>query len=288
MHHVMNRGARRAPVFVDDETRSIFIGLLGTLPTRYRVGVHGYALMPNHFHLVLESSRGNLSEAMKHLTGQFSLRVNALHAWDGPMFRGRFKNRLVTDDAYLAHLLAYVHLNPVRAHLASSADGADWTSHDIYTGVSRCPEWFSTRRLPELFGSIAAYREYVHEVQVKRRAPPPSFAADELWRRGLHDGDREPPAEPRPSMERALATIERITQVDRADLRADSARVRSARWFAAHFLVRAGFAHPQVAVILGIRAPGAMSRIARRAREHADQEPLARWLEVAEGFTTEN
>src|SRR5688572_1964032 len=97
-HHVMNRGARRAPIFVNDLTCGAFLDVLGELPERFGVVVHAYALMPNHFHLLLETPRGNLSRAMKHLEGVYSQRLNATYEWDGPLFRGRFRNEVVEDE----------------------------------------------------------------------------------------------------------------------------------------------------------------------------------------------
>ena len=120
-HHVMNRGARREAIFLDQQTCVRFLALLGTLPGRFGVRVHGYALMPNHFHLMLESTRGNLSRAMQYLSGEFVRRANARRSWDGPIFKGRFRNRVVETDAYWRDLLCYLHLNPIRAHLNALA-----------------------------------------------------------------------------------------------------------------------------------------------------------------------
>jgi REP element-mobilizing transposase RayT len=67
--HVMNRGARRAPVFSNDEARGLFVEVLAELPEQFGVRIHGYAVMPNHFHLLLETPRANLSESMRRLFG---------------------------------------------------------------------------------------------------------------------------------------------------------------------------------------------------------------------------
>ena len=84
----MNRGARSEPVFLDDGARALFIQVLSELPARFGVAIHGYALMPNHYHLMLESVRGDLPRAMRHLGGEFTRCLNRRHRWDGPLFRG--------------------------------------------------------------------------------------------------------------------------------------------------------------------------------------------------------
>ena len=143
----MNRGARKAPVFIEPEARQLFLDVLAELPTRFAVRVHAYALMPNHYHLLLESQTGKLSRAMRHLGGEFTRRLNQRRQWDGPLFRGRFHSRLVDTAPYWNHLLLYVHLNPVRAGLTGADAG--WTSHRAYTGAEPCPAWLTTEAFLE-------------------------------------------------------------------------------------------------------------------------------------------
>ena len=99
-HHVMNRGARREPIFLDDDDRRAMLDLLADLPERFGVRVHGYALMPNHYHRMLESVWGELSRAMRHVGGEFAQRLNRRYRWDGPVYKGRYRNRMVGTDAY--------------------------------------------------------------------------------------------------------------------------------------------------------------------------------------------
>lgn len=70
-HHVMNRGARLQTIFFDDESCAVFLDLVGEAVERYGIKVHGYALMAVHFHLMVESVRGNLSEAMKLISARY-------------------------------------------------------------------------------------------------------------------------------------------------------------------------------------------------------------------------
>jgi putative transposase len=88
-HHLMNRGARREPIFLDDDDRRAMLDLLADLPERFGVRVHGYALMPNHDHLMLEPVWGELSRAMRHVNAEFAQRLNRRYRWDGPVYKGR-------------------------------------------------------------------------------------------------------------------------------------------------------------------------------------------------------
>jgi REP element-mobilizing transposase RayT len=181
-HHVMNRGARRQRVFGDDESHLRFLGLLAQLPGRFGVGVHGFSLMPNHFHLLIETGPHGLGPAMQFLQAQYSRWLNQVRRWDGPIWRGRFTSRRIEDEPYLGHVLAYIHRNPVEARICTHEDQARWTSHLHYVGESAAPEWLSTTTLLDVFGGKDAYRDYLDAMRTGRQAPPEGFQPDDLWR----------------------------------------------------------------------------------------------------------
>lgn len=151
-HHVMNRGAGKQIVFRRDADCVLFMSILETVVTRYRLEVHGYALMPNHYHLLVRSLDGRLSSGMALLNGLFTRRLNGRIGTDGPRFRGRFRNRLILDDDYLRTTLCYLHLNPVKAHLTSRPDEDCWTSHRAYMGLDARPPWLRCDAMLSVFG----------------------------------------------------------------------------------------------------------------------------------------
>jgi putative transposase len=114
-YHVMNRGANKQITFQDDNDRKDFLGLLKAIHYRYKIEVHAYCLMNNHYHLMLRINSANLSQAMRHLNGVYTQRYNCRHNIDGPLFRGRYKSILVDAENYLLRLSRYIHLNPVSA-----------------------------------------------------------------------------------------------------------------------------------------------------------------------------
>ncbi|MBI5526624.1 MAG: transposase [Deltaproteobacteria bacterium] len=160
-HHVMHRGARRAPIFKVPADCQGFVDAAKEMVSRFGVEVHAYALMPNHYHLLVRSVSGNLSEAMQYLNGMYTLWLNARHHWDGPVFRGRFRNQLVTAEGHLRILLAYIHLNPVEAHLVTRLSDQAWTSHRAYVGKEEAPEWLTTKLFRDLLGGPAKLHEFV-------------------------------------------------------------------------------------------------------------------------------
>ena len=153
-HHVMSRGARKEPIFRDPEHCALFLEHLGKVVGRFGLEVHAYALMPNHFHLLVRSVRGNISDCMKHLLAPYTQALNLKHDWDGPVFRGRFKNQVVSESEHLRIVIAYIHLNPVRARLVASPESALWSSYTTYIGLSHKPEWLTTETILSLYVTV--------------------------------------------------------------------------------------------------------------------------------------
>lgn len=156
-HHVMHRGAGRRIVFRDDAERRIFLRLLGELDERYHVEVHAFVLMGNHFHLLVRSADGRLSEAMQWLLSNFTRWLNARRQVDGAIFRGRFHGVPVLIEAHRHLLFRYLAENvrdlgqdvdPVTypwSNLASVVDGSAATVHP----------WLHTDVLVQLYGTGA-------------------------------------------------------------------------------------------------------------------------------------
>lgn len=178
-HHVMNRGARRASVFLDDACRSQFVELLSELPDRFGVRIHGYAVLPNHFHALMTAGRQGLGPAMAHLQGGYSRWLNARARWDGPVWRSRYTNRLVPSEDYWRHLLTYVHLNPVAAGFVDRPGASPWTSHRAYAGTAPTPTWLSTSEHLELYGSRELYLEFLAELDAGVDVAPDGYDFDE-------------------------------------------------------------------------------------------------------------
>ena len=143
---------------------------------RYDIRVHGFALMPSHYHLMVESVHGNLSHAMSYLNGHFTQIANRELGTDGPVFRGRFHNKVVTDPGHWRYLLTYLHLNPVKARLVMRINQWRWTSHPFYSGQKTPPDWLTTSDLIKEYGGVEGYRQYLKEVRQGSRERPSGFA----------------------------------------------------------------------------------------------------------------
>lgn len=176
VHHVMNRAGHRGRMFHNLDDRRSFLARVAQLEERFGIVVLAYALMPNHFHLVVRSERGQLSTAMSWLQSGHARRVHRRLGTRGSMFGSRFKSRLVDSDAYLMHLFAYVHLNPVRIDPAHIEDPL-WTSH---LPILAKEEWLHADESLERFGGPQGLADYVEGV-AEGRVTQEAFDPRALW-----------------------------------------------------------------------------------------------------------
>ena len=152
IYHAMSRGDRREDIFRDDFDREAFLQALADVCAKTGWLVHAFCLMPNHFHLVVETPQPNLVPGMKWFLGTYTARFNRRHRLNGHVFAGRYKSLLVGGSAgYLRTVCDYVHLNPVRARLISP-DAAlrsyRWSSlPSIFLSPEERPAWLRVDRL---------------------------------------------------------------------------------------------------------------------------------------------
>src|SRR5688572_33460673 len=121
IYHLMNRGDRRENIFRDDFDRESFLQTLADTCAKTGWQVHAFSLMPNHFHLVVETPQPNLVDGMKWFLGTYTSRFNRRHKEFGHLFSGRYKALIVdgSGNGYLKTVCDYVHLNPARAGLVT-------------------------------------------------------------------------------------------------------------------------------------------------------------------------
>ena len=168
LYHVTSRGDRREAIFEDDEDRDRFLGVLAEVVERCNWVCHAYCLMSDHYHLVVETVEGNLSQGMRHLNGVYTQASNRRHGRSGHLFQGRFKGILVDRDAYLLELIRYVVLNPVRAGMVAAPEQWPWSSHRAMIGEAPPPSWLAVDGLLSQFApsreeARRRYRSFVHE-----------------------------------------------------------------------------------------------------------------------------
>jgi len=138
-YHILNRGRRKEPIFIDKKDYYQFIDLLKDTSEQWNLRVAAYCLMPNHYHLLVQTPDANISRCMRHVDGVYTQRFNRRHECDGALFRGRYKSILIDADQYLLQLVRYIHDNPLKAGLTDRIDSYLWSSHKAY--LSKAEKW---------------------------------------------------------------------------------------------------------------------------------------------------
>ncbi|MFZ9042928.1 MAG: transposase [Ilumatobacteraceae bacterium] len=162
LHHVMNRGARREPIFTSRADGDLFLAVVAEQLDRSGLEIHAYCLMSNHFHFLARSPTARLSDFMQHLSSVYTRAVNRRYGHDGPLFRGRFLSKPITSDAYLRTVSRYIHRNPTDIRPPVALDRYRWSSYRAYLEPSVAPDWLSTDLLWPLHGSdVGRFRRHV-------------------------------------------------------------------------------------------------------------------------------
>ena len=117
-HHIYNRGVAKGNVFEDEKDKAKFIELLASVAREHKFNIHAFCLMDNHYHLLVQNTRENLSSGMRQLSAQYASYFNKRHSRVGHLWQGRFKSWYVLDTKYLFTLFKYIENNPVKAGMS--------------------------------------------------------------------------------------------------------------------------------------------------------------------------
>jgi len=166
----MVRGIDRKAIFTDQKDYSSFTDRLGDLLIETRTSCYAWALIPNHFHLLLRTGSAPLSHLMKRLLTGYAVNFNRRHRRYGHLFQNRYKSILCQEDAYLLELVRYIHLNPLRAGLVKEYKdlaGFSYCGHGVLLGRRRI-EWQDTNYVLGFFGkkesgARSEYSRFVHK-----------------------------------------------------------------------------------------------------------------------------
>ena len=142
LQHVIARGIERRKIFNDDQDRENFLTRLAIILEETQTQCYAWALIPNHFHLLLRTGLTPLSKVMRRLMTGYAVTFNRRHRRAGHLFQNRYKSVICEEDPYLLELIRYLHLNPLRAKLVQDLKELDkypWTGHSAILGHRRNP-----------------------------------------------------------------------------------------------------------------------------------------------------
>lgn len=173
VYHLTSRGNARQKIFFSDADRELFLDTLTQVVSRYGWICHGYCLMANHYHLLVETPRGNLAIGMRQLNGVYTQSFNRRHKRAGHLLQGRYKAILVEKESYLLELCRYTVLNPARVKGGVEHAAWKWSSYRATAGQAKVPELLSVDWVLGQFGehrrtAQKRYREFISDGLAKR------------------------------------------------------------------------------------------------------------------------
>jgi len=169
LHHVMGRGIEGTNIFRTDKDRDDFLNRLAAQCESEALKVYAWALIPNHFHLLVLTEKRPLSASMRGILTGYVVGFNRRHQRQGHLFQNRYKSIVCEEDPYLLELTRYIHLNPIRAGMAKTMKELGrypWSGHSAIMGIVK-REWQDTVEILRYFGegrgSVKRYAAFVEE-----------------------------------------------------------------------------------------------------------------------------
>jgi len=168
VHHIIARGIERGKIFRDDQDRGDFVHRLGKVVVETQTRCFAWALIPNHFHLLLQTGSVPVATVMRRLLTGYAIGHNRRHRRSGHLFQNRYKSILCQKDAYLKELVRYIHLNPLRAGLVKNMDELDryrFSGHSYVVG-KKSNDWQAVSEVLSIFDdrltqARSRYRDYL-------------------------------------------------------------------------------------------------------------------------------
>jgi REP element-mobilizing transposase RayT len=150
-YHCINRGNQRKPLYLSDDDFLFMLDTLAGTATKYGALIHGYCLMPNHFHALIQVQQVPLETVMRSCLTAYAKYFNRTHKKTGHVFERRYRAILCQKESYLLELVRYIHLNPLRAHLVENPQQWRWSSLNAYLHPAQ-HSWLYTKDVLERFG----------------------------------------------------------------------------------------------------------------------------------------
>lgn len=166
LHHIIQRGNNRQDIFRDQEDFRMFAAWLRDSSRMFKVSIHAYVLMSNHFQLLATpSDETGLARMMQWLGRYYVSYFNRKYGRTGTLWEGRFRTSVVDAEKYFLACSCYIEMNPVRAGIAATPAAYPWSSYAHHSGakvdlvITDHPLYWGLGNTP--FAREAAYRELI-------------------------------------------------------------------------------------------------------------------------------
>ena len=178
LHHVIARGIEQRKIFDDTLDKNRFLVRLSNILNETETSCYAWALLPNHFHLLLRTGNTSIATVMRRLLTGHAMYYNRQHGRRGHLFQNRYRSILCEEERYFLELVRYIHLNPLRANIVKDLNRLDsypFCGHSYVMG-KLSNDWQDTNLVLRLFGSKVRsarqhYREFISQGVARGKRP---------------------------------------------------------------------------------------------------------------------
>jgi putative transposase len=162
IYHVMSRGVNKQNIFNEKIDFIYFLSLLKKAHQKFAMHCLVFCLMPNHYHLLIQTSLANLPEIMKFINQNYALYFLSKNPdKDGHVFRDRYKKKLVECELYIKELFRYIHLNPVKSKLTADPTLWEWSSYQTYILNKPNYSFMNTHLISDIFSQNLSKQKHM-------------------------------------------------------------------------------------------------------------------------------
>ncbi len=159
IYHIINRGVERRDIFDEHVDYDFFLELLSKLSKDYDVIIHTYALMTNHYHILLQTKQSNLSKAIQFLNGKYTKYYNKKYKRIGHLWQGRYNSYALYDDAHFWIVAKYIERNPIEANIVQDINLYNYQSFFEWKNRSKYYELIKDSKIFDM--TLVEYEEYI-------------------------------------------------------------------------------------------------------------------------------
>lgn len=159
IYHIINRGVERRDIFNEHTDYEFFLELLLKLSKDFDVIIHNYALMTNHYHILLETKKNNLSKAVQFLNDKYAKYYNKKYNRVGHLWQGRYKSYVLYDDAHFWVVAKYIERNPIKANMVQDVNLYNYQSFYEWKNRSKYYELLNDSKIFNM--TLLEYEEYI-------------------------------------------------------------------------------------------------------------------------------
>ena len=162
IYHVISKTVSSENAFMEEKDYRHFIKLTCDAFSKYQAMLLSFALMKNHYHLLIKTEKANLSQIMHEINSKYAHYFNSAHIRKGHLFQDRYRSYLITNDEYFINAFVYINLNPLEAQLVEQLEDYKWCSYRYFEDKDNAPRCLNFKEIHNLSGiEIARITQFI-------------------------------------------------------------------------------------------------------------------------------